>query len=264
MKINFNAVNFFLRSISVIPEIFEVLEPSFSVNTNLKFLCFGCLGALQNYTLGLTVDTNMKNLCRSPSFSPPIKIFRLSRVLIMQNLTDYGSCVFDVTVTVTFVKPPAKFSKFYDPAATSKNILNNFSNMLTDLKYSDFVFIVKGKEFKVHKNVLASASPVMDKMFSSEMEESRNQKCIIETIQPEIFDSFLHFVYHGKLPVNFTEVAKDLYEAAHYYQIDLLSEICKKEVQSQLAKENALELFHWSYTYDLEELKIRAWQIIKR
>jgi hypothetical protein len=44
----------------------------------------------------------------------------------------------------------------------------------------------------------------------------------------------------------------------------LLSEICKKEIRPELTKENALELFEWSHRYDLEELKYKAWELIKR
>jgi BTB/POZ domain len=232
------------------------------IQTNFEFKIKNFPDHLTNsYTLSGTINIKKQNLFSGGSFGQCLKSVRK---LILENLTEDGSCVLDVTVTVKFVKPAALFNQFHDPAVTRQNIVDNLSNMLVDAKYSDFVFIVKGKEFKVHRNVLAAASPVMDKMFSTEMEESRNQKCIIESIEPEIFESLLHFIYHGKLPVNFSEVSKDLYEAAHYYQMDLLQEICKKEVCSQLTVGNALDLFEWSHQYDLEELRSEAWEIVKR
>lgn len=117
--------------------------------------------------------------------------------------------------------------KSIDITAQYKSIIANCKCILNESKYSDFIFIVKGKPFKVHKNILAAASPVFDKLFSVKLKESRSNEC---DVKPFIFECLLNFIYSGELPENLHEenVAQNLFEAAHLYQIDKLVDICKQ------------------------------------
>lgn len=152
-----------------------------------------------------------------------------------------------------------------DITAQYKNIIANCKCILNESKYSDFIFIVKGKSFKVHKNILAAASPVFDKLFSAELKESRSNECDVNNIQPFIFECLLNFIYSGELPENLHEenVAQSLFEAAHLYQIDKLVDICKQVEHFKLSADNAVELYKWAWTYDLDDLKLDAWNFIK-
>jgi hypothetical protein len=62
----------------------------------------------------------------------------------------------------------------------------------------------------------------------------------------------------------FAELSVKLYEAAHYYEIEDLKKICKDILPFTVNKENAVELFNWACIYEENDLKIRAWNIIKR
>lgn len=94
------------------------------------------------------------------------------------------------------------------------------------------------------------------------MKEARNSECIIEGIEPEIFKQLLRFFYSGKLPEDIVEVSVKLFEAAHYYEIEQLKEICRQQLPL-LKTENALEIFNWASIYDEDEMKIKAWAVIK-
>jgi BTB/POZ domain len=169
-----------------------------------------------------------------------------------------------------------KYDRFFwmnEVQVRHKDIYRRLSpsgSLLLDVKVSlkylpaDFKFIVKGKEFKVHRNILAAASPVFTKLFTADMEEAQNGECIVNDIEPEIFELLLRFIHKGKLLEDIDAVLTELYEAAHYYQIDELKEVCKKELPAMLKTENAEEMFHWAHVYDEHELKTAAWKIVKR
>lgn len=151
----------------------------------------------------------------------------------------------------------------YDPNVINKRIAENNLRSLNQELWSDFTFIVKGTEIKVHKAILAAASRVFDKLFTIEMEESRNNVCKVDHIEPSVFLQLLRFIYGGNLS-GIKDVPKQLYEAAHYYGIEELEKISKEEVLAQLSTANALETFKWAQIYNLEVLKLKAWTIVKR
>jgi BTB/POZ domain len=184
------------------------------------------------------------------------------RELVLKNLSPSGSFVLYVTVTIKHaLSTPCildNLPKIY------KQMAINSSKMLDNSQFSDFKFIIKDKEFKVHRNILAAASLVFGRMFTADMDEARNSECIVNDFEPKIFEHLLQFIYGGKLPKDIGAVAMKLYEAAHYYEINQLKEICQQEFPSMLKTENAVEMFNWAWTYDEENLKMESWQIIKR
>jgi BTB/POZ domain len=130
------------------------------------------------------------------------------------------SLVLDVKVASVSNSMMGELKASAQPNASYKHVVcNNLGKMLNDPQFSDFKFIVKGKEFKVHRNILAAASPVFTKLFTADMEEARTSECIVDDIEPEIFELLLRFIHKGKLIEIIGAVSVKLYEAAHYYQI---------------------------------------------
>jgi BTB/POZ domain len=183
---------------------------------------------------------------------------------VLNRLTPAGSLVLDVIITLKIVNAHPLQNSLYNPMIMFKEAANNHLSLLIDPQFSDFKFIVKGKEFKVHRGILAASSPVFTKMFSADMEEARKNECIVEDIEPEIFEHLLRFIYGGKLPENIGNVSMKLFEAAHYYEIKQLKKICKQQFPFVLKTENILEIFNWASVFDEDKLKIKAWEIIKR
>lgn len=134
-----------------------------------------------------------------------------------------------------------------------------------DPAYADFIFIVGGLEFKIHRNILAASSPVMHKIFTSRIKEAEKNEYTVDAIAPETFDHLLKFIYEGELPNDFKAIAKPLYEAAHYYDVDRLKTVCAQKINVDLTLDNALEVFEWVQPYDdFKQLKLNAWAILKR
>lgn len=137
-----------------------------------------------------------------------------------------------------------------------------FSNMIVNSVFTDFKFIVKGKEFKVHKSVLAATSPMLRKMFTTDMAENKDGESQIDHIEPEVFDAMLKFIYRVEAPSGADFC--DLYAAAHYFEIEALKAICEQEVHTNLTVDNAPDIFLWAYPYEeLEDLKYDAWDVVK-
>jgi BTB/POZ domain len=177
------------------------------------------------------------------------------RDTVLQKATPNGSLKFNIVLEI---KLPAQLFGAYNDVATYH------ARMLENELFCDFKFIVKGKEFKVHRAILASASPVFAKMFTTEMKEGNEKLCNVEDFEPEIFGHLLRFIYGGELPDDIWEVAMKLYDISHYYDIEKLKEICLRELPTALEEKNALEMFNWACKYELEELKVLAWTIVKR
>lgn len=177
-----------------------------------------------------------------------------------ETLDDYLSKgAIEILVTVTIKGDPLKRR-----IAASTEMISSHKSMMNDPTFSDFTFNVKGKKFNVHRNILAAVSPVFLKMFTTVMQESLTHECSVENIEPNIFEHLIRFIYVEELPDNLGDLSMGLYEAAHYYGIERLKKICLKEIHPMLALENALEIFNWSFVYDLDELKAKVWKIVKR
>ena len=143
----------------------------------------------------------------------------------------------------------------------SKKSLNpsKLSALLNNPEFSDFKFIVNENEFDVHKCVLANASEAFVKIF-------RVNKSFwkINDINEHIFGILLRFIYCDEVPENLGNIAVKLFEAADVFKIEELKEICSRKIHETLAAENSLELYNWAYVYDLEVLKMKSWELVKK
>jgi BTB/POZ domain len=137
------------------------------------------------------------------------------------------------------------------------------SALFDEPTFSDFTFIVQGKEFKVHRKILGVASPVMMKLFTTDMQEKREAICRVENILPETFEAMLRFVYckNSSYLVNVDQFL--LYEAANYYQIAGLCVHCLKRIKSLLTARNADFVYKFACRFNLVELKTISWKLVE-
>lgn len=191
------------------------------------------------------------------------KITHFAYNTTLADFYENSSLTLSFRLVISCEEIPALRRKFYDPLAARKSLMRSVGNMFGDPTFSDFTFIVGGREFKVHMAILASASPVMKRMFTGDLKEAKTKKCTVDAIKPDIFDHLLRFIYNADNPEDLNAVAMPLYEAAHYYEVDKLKEICAQEIHESLSPDNALEVFEWVQPYDLD-LKAYVWKVVKR
>lgn len=136
--------------------------------------------------------------------------------------------------------------------------------MLDDATFSDFIFVVQGEIFRAHKAILAPASPVFHKMFTINMEEMRDNKCKINDIEPEVFKALLRYIYGGGITSTKASFYMQLHDAAHYYELKELMEMCMNQVHKVLTLEDAVEAYKWAHIYEeAEKVKVATWKMIK-
>ncbi|KAH0558172.1 speckle-type POZ protein-like [Cotesia glomerata] len=107
---------------------------------------------------------------------------------------------------------------------------------------SDFTIIVKGKQFKIHKAILSAHSPVLATLFTNDtVERQTNEVSILDIyLTSEIFEKLLEYIYTDKVS-NLDQVAANLFEAAHKYQMTSLLKICEESLRESLNPENIIQ-----------------------
>lgn len=143
--------------------------------------------------------------------------------------------------------------------------LETFSSLFGDDRFADFTFIVQGREFKVHKCLLAGVSSVFELMFTCGLDETKTNKVKIDC-KPVIFMTFLEFIYKNTL--RFKEIPTphyfDLYQLAHYYNIAPLMKICLAVIMMiKVDSSNVLHLYEFAGAYNIKELTDKTWTFIK-
>ena len=182
--------------------------------------------------------------------------------LIYNNLTASGS--FRLFFQVSIETSKKVFSeKVFHNYRRSEKVIQNFKNMFLDKTFADFTFVVKGTEFKVHKNILAGISTKMNDIFKSDMRSSKTSRCEIVGFEAEDFEKLLRFIYTGKIPENFVDSCMSLYRIAHYFNVGDLVHMCVEEIEANLNILTAVQIHKLAYQYELKDLRLKAWNIIK-
>lgn len=140
----------------------------------------------------------------------------------------------------------------------------SFASLLNDDSYADFVFNVRGSQFKVHRCLLSSVSEALKTMFLCGLEETRNNSATIDC-KPEVFQYFLAFIYANTVPFEkMPELCIELHDLAHRYGIKRLVMICREYIdRKEIDSSNAMELYELSATHEIETLLETSWEFIK-
>lgn len=155
-----------------------------------------------------------------------------------------------------------QFGKITGNVGTT-SIVKNFGELLNTQEFSDFTFIVSGKEFKVHKVIMGLASPYFATLVKSDFKENETN-VLVNKEDPEMFQYMLEFIYKGKLPANLSEIAMKLYKMAHLYQIGTLMSYCLAHVKAhKIDKSSTLKIYKFASEYELADLFERSWAFIK-
>lgn len=181
----------------------------------------------------------------------------------MINSLELGSLFLTLKLEIMYHAGPIFCESKYCTTNANVKVMDQYLNLLNDSTFSDFTFTVKGRKFKVHKNILASESETMRAMFTTNLRECIQAECVIDHIEPHIFQLMLQFIYAGKIPTDLDNISMDLYRAAHYYRIEKLMDMCKENIHFRLSVPNAQEVYELATLYDMKDVKVDAWKIVK-
>jgi len=127
--------------------------------------------------------------------------------------------------------------------------------------FSDFIFRVEGKEFHVHRNILASRSPVFRKMFELNMREKQEGVVRLEDISAHTFSQVLHYIYTGECSLN-NDNTEEMLAMADRYDLEKLKLHCANVLSSKLELHNAAATLYVADTYHALELKKQVFSFI--
>ncbi|KAI6177833.1 Protein roadkill [Aphelenchoides bicaudatus] len=131
---------------------------------------------------------------------------------------------------------------------------NNLWNLYKEGQDFDTTFKVDGVEFKVHRIIFTSQSPVFKQMFLTNCEEAKTKIVNIEDFSAEVFEDFVYWMYLGNFQ-KLDENAEELFILADKYQIEKLQTTCSDYLCTTLDEENAAHLLIHSTLHNDDNLK---------
>lgn len=251
------------------------LDPGGSVYVHLDFL----IGTLIDGTRFLEKDSDRiffkfqvnceyaewkSNYARlDKAFVSESNVYFIKRDELDEFLDDEGTLFIKAKVTIMFEEFGTE-SAALNQIQSFDNLSKNYRAMLFDKTFSDFTFVVNGKEVKVHKSVLSARSPVFMRMFLTDMQEAKTNKAEITDVEADTFDKLLVFIYSGKVAGDLDFLAIDLFIAADKYGVEDLKQLCESKIAANLSKDNALAVYEFACFHKTEiNLKEKALKILR-
>lgn len=137
------------------------------------------------------------------------------------------------------------------------NACMDFEDLLSSGKFSDVIIVARNREFKAHKAILTSRSPVFAAMFEHDMTERNENKVNITDIGADAIQEVLRFIYTGKVK-NLETLVDELLFAADKYSLFKLKLQCEKQLFKNMQLSTVFETLKIADRHDLHEVKEKA------
>ncbi|VDP10438.1 unnamed protein product [Soboliphyme baturini] len=128
-------------------------------------------------------------------------------------------------------------------------------------QFTDCTLFVQGKEFRVHKSILAARSAVFAAMFEHEMEEKKRNRVLITDVDADVLHEMLRYTYTGRAP-SLDRMADHLLAAADKYALERLKVMCEHALCAGLTIDNACDTLILADLHSAEQLKQQAMDFI--
>ena len=152
-------------------------------------------------------------------------------------------------------------------AIQQANLSEELSLFVSDIRFSDVVFYIRGREFPAHKIILAARSPVFLAMFEEAQEHvgkhTKSQRIEIKEIEPETFLQTLKYIYTGRVD-NIDSMAAPLLAAADKYALKQLKSICEESLIRNMNSANVGSIYMLADVHSAEDLKKEALKIMQQ
>lgn len=125
--------------------------------------------------------------------------------------------------------------------------MNRFDLKLKDHRSPcDVTLVVDNgiKEFKAHRHVLSEASSFFEKLFNSNMKESREEVVRLEMLTESQMADILEFIYTGSIETLTQEKAEELIAVADYLLLESLKNISQKVLEQNLSTSNCVPYYY--------------------
>ncbi|XP_070494578.1 uncharacterized protein [Chironomus tepperi] len=142
-----------------------------------------------------------------------------------------------------------------------KGIHTDIDNFLQDDSFKDFQIVIDGRQFPVHKFLIAARSSTFaDILVNNPHAESMN---LVE-VSVNIFEKILKFLYTDELPQLEDGKYLHLFAAADRLKIEELKSYAAAKILESLNADNAVEILRFSNKYAHRELRMKSFEEIKK
>ncbi|XP_078698612.1 kelch-like protein 11 [Branchiostoma floridae x Branchiostoma belcheri] len=142
-------------------------------------------------------------------------------------------------------------------------LLQRISHQREEDKYTDFTLKSKGKEFRVHRNVLAACSPYFDTLFQTNMVEQQSGTATLNFTSAEVLEELLAYMYSGALRIQ-EDTVEELLKTADHLLMTEVKELCIQYLLEQLDVSNCLAMKALAQVYKSDNLLQAANETIRK
>ena len=150
-----------------------------------------------------------------------------------------------------------------DPSQYVEQLVERLDILRRNDSLCDVTISVNSRNFRVHKCVLAAASPFFFSLLKSDMRESQEQliKIELEEATESVMQDVLQYIYTGNLTV-FEETAHNMIATADYLLLPSLKTAVGRFLMENVTIENCIFNYYFADKYRCEELKEKAREVI--
>ena len=189
----------------------------------------------------------------------------------VEQVIDYDKvkeCIFDGTLTIQVTASLLCVSCSEEAvdhtcAVPMDKIRNEMHSLYKEEVLTDAAIKCGGKEFKVHKAVLGSQSPVFKAMLQADMKEKQSSVIDTPDITPAVMSDLVTYLYTGAAP-NVGKLAEDLLNAADKYGLSRLFTMCENELMMKIKVANVVDTLLLADLHNATNLKEACLEFMRK
>ncbi len=136
-------------------------------------------------------------------------------------------------------------------------LLSNMKSLHDSRQLIDVTICIQDNEFPCHRNVLAATSPYFRAMFTTDLNESKQDRITILEVDAKSVQQVIEYAYTGCIEINKGN-AQNLLAVASLFQIPPIHSACAKFMESQLDVSNCIGIHYFAQIHGCDELSTKA------
>lgn len=178
-----------------------------------------------------------------------------------RNLCVQDALAINCQITSSRVRHTSRQKKTLVDHRTETNLAEELASFLGDVRFSDLIFCVRGREFPAHKVIVAARSPVLLALFQES--SAKQHRVEVKNVEPEVFQQALKYVYTGQVD-HLDTMAAPLLAVADKYALNHLKSICEDSLIRSMTSSNVGSIYMLADVHSAEHLKNEALKLIQQ
>ena len=142
-------------------------------------------------------------------------------------------------------------------------LLEAMKAMFDSNELVDVTICVQQRIFQCHRNVLAATSPYFHAMFTSDLNESKQERVHLHEVDGSSVELVIEYAYTGKIEITRGN-AQNLLAVASLFQIIPIHQACARFMETQLDITNCIGIYHFGQIHNCKDLHVKAREHIEK